>query len=292
MFEERMDAAPQIWREVRLGLELRGLLRSRLLDTHSGAGRGMPVLLIPGLLAADRTLGLLARHLKAHGFRPRRAGIESNIDCSEREMRRLTRRVERAAAESGSRVAIVGHSRGGIFGRTLAVRHPELVAGVVCLGSPLVDPLVNIHPLLHLQLELIARLGDRRIPRFASHACVDADVLDQLERLASRFPLVGALVGQLRDTPAGDCCRQFWTDSRAPLSPAVSYLSIYSRSDGVVSHEACLDPLARHLEVESSHCGMAFNTDVFKAIVLELRDVAEREREPVAAPPRRLAAVA
>jgi len=285
-----MDAAPQIWREARLGPELRALFRSRLLETRSGAGRGLPVLLIPGLLAPDRTLGLLARYLKAHGFRPKRAGIASNIDCSEREMARLEARIERAATEARSRVAIVGHSRGGIFARTLAVRHPDLVASVTCLGSPLVDPLANIHPFLHLQLELIARLGDRRVPRFASHACVDAAVLDQLEQIADRHPVVRSLVRRVREAPPGECCRQFWADSRAPVPADTSFLSVYSRSDGVVSPSACLDPAARHLEVESSHCGMAWNIGVFRALLPELRDVAEAERAPAARPQLRAVA--
>jgi triacylglycerol lipase len=275
-----MDAAPQIWREARLGSELRALRRSRLLETRSGAGRDLPVLLIPGLLAPDRTLVLLARYLKAHGFRPKRAGIASNVDCSEREMERLTLRVKRAAAEAGSRVAIIGHSRGGIFARALAVRRPELVASVMCLGSPLVNPLANIHPFLHLQLELIARLGDRRVPRFASHACVDAGVLDQLEQIADRYPVVRSLVRRVRESPREECCHRFWEDSRAPMPEETAYLSVYSRSDGVVSPAACLDPAARHIEVESSHCGMAWNVDVFRALLPELRDVAEQERIP------------
>src|SRR5947209_15909686 len=158
-----MEAAPQIWREARLGPELRAFLRSKILDGRGAEGRGLPVLLVPGLLAPDASLKFLARYLKQHGFRPRRSGIASNIDCSEREMTRLALRVERAANEAGTRVAIVGHSRGGLFARTLAVRRPDLVASVTCLGSPLVDPIANIHPLLHLQLELIASLGDRRI---------------------------------------------------------------------------------------------------------------------------------
>ena len=275
-----MDAAPPIWREARFGGELRALRRSGLLDGVGSEGRGLPVLLVPGLFAPDSSLTFLARYLKHHGFRPRRAGIASNVDCSEREMERLTLRVKRAAAEAGSRVAIIGHSRGGIFARTLAVRHPELVASVMCLGSPLVDPLANIHPFLHLQLELIARLGDRRVPRFASHACVDAGVLDQLEQIAEHYPVVRSLVRRVRESPREECCQRFWEDSRAPIPEQTAYVSVYSRSDGVVSPAACLDPAARHIEVQSSHCGMAWNVDVFRALLPRLRDVAEQERRP------------
>jgi pimeloyl-ACP methyl ester carboxylesterase len=238
----------------------------------------MAVLLIPGLLAPDRSLGLLARYLKRHGFKPRRAGIASNVDCSEREARRLERRLEKAAYETGRRVAIVGQSRGGVFGRTLAVRRPDLVGAVIGMGSPLVDPLANIHPLLHLQLELLARVGDRKVPRFASHRCLDADIIDQLGDLAGNSRVSKALVRQLSKREPGDCCTEFWRDSRAPFPTDVAYLSIWSRIDGVVNPRACHDPAARHVEVRSSHCGMAWNRHVYRAVLEELGNVAARER--------------
>ena len=264
--------------------ELRALQRSGLLDEpRTDTGGGLAVLLIPGLLAPDRSLGLMARYLKRHGFTPRRAGIASNVDCSEREAKRLEKRLERAYAETGSRVAIVGQSRGGVFGRALAVRRPDLVGAVIGLGSPLVDPLANIHPILHLQLELLARVGDRRIPRFASHQCMDRALLEQIEQLAGSNRLSRALANRIRQIEPGDCCTEFWTDLRAPFPEDVSYLSIWSRIDGVVNPRACHDPAARLLEVRSSHCGMAFNRHVFRAVLDELAEVATRERELPAA---------
>jgi hypothetical protein len=58
----------------------------------------------------------------------------------------------------------------------------------------------------------------------------------------------------------------------------VSYLSIWSRLDGVVNPKACHDPAARMLELRSSHCGMAFNRHVYRAVLEELTEVAARER--------------
>jgi len=259
--------------------ELRALQASGLLEeAPTDSGGGLAVLLIPGLLAPDRSLGLLARYLKRHGFSPRRAGIASNVDCSEREAQRLERRLERAYSETGSRAAIVGQSRGGVFGRALAVRRPDLVSAVIGLGSPLIDPLTNIHPLLHLQLELLARLGDRKVPRLASHACLDQDIIEQLHELAGQGRVSRALVKQLARREPGDCCTKFWADLRAPFPDDVSYLSIWSRLDGVVNPRACHDPAARLLEVRSSHCGMAWNRHVYRAVLDELTDVAARER--------------
>jgi hypothetical protein len=43
-------------------------------------------------------------------------------------------------------------------------------------------------------------------------------------------------------------------------------VAIYSRSDGIVSWEACLDPGAEHVEVESSHSGMSVNLGVYRVL--------------------------
>lgn len=274
-----VDAAPRFRRETRMFGELRALQQSGLLDEpRTDAGGGLAVLLIPGLLAPDRSLGFMARYLGRHGFSPRRAGIVSNVDCSEREAQRLEKRLERAYDETGMRVAIVGQSRGGVFGRALAVRRPDLVGAVIGLGSPLVEPLANIHPFLHLQLEILARLGDRRVPGLASHSCLDADMVAQLEEMAGRSRMSRALARRLKDIEPGDCCTEFWIDLRAPFPPDVSYLSIWSRLDGVVNPRACQDPAARLLELRSSHCGMAWNRHVFRAVLDELTQVAGRER--------------
>src|SRR3954452_23536654 len=231
-----VDGAPGFRRDARMFGELRALQRSGLMrEPRTDAGNGLAVLLIPGLLAPDRSLSMLAAFLKRHGFSPRRAGIASNIDCSEREAERLEQRLERAATETGSRVAIVGQSRGGVFGRALAVRRPDLVGAVIGMGSPLVDPLANIHPVLHLQLELLARMGDRKIPRIASHSCLDKEIVEQLNEMAKDSRMSRALATRLRNLEPGDCCTRFWADLRAPFPDDVRYLSIWSRIDGVVN---------------------------------------------------------
>ena len=64
----------------------------------------------------------------------------------------------------------------------------------------------------------------------------------------------------------GDCCSAYREDLRAPLPPEVHAVSVYSRRDGIVSWEACLDPDARNVEVESSHTGMAVNREVYRVL--------------------------
>src|SRR3954454_19336918 len=91
-------------------------------------GDGGPVLLIPGFLAGDNSLTILAGWLRRIGHRPYASGIRFNVDCSNRALLALEARLERAAEESGRSVAVLGHSRGGHFAKVLARRRPELVS--------------------------------------------------------------------------------------------------------------------------------------------------------------------
>src|SRR5205823_2781843 len=119
---------------------------------------GQPVLLIPGFLAGDDSLGIMTRWLRRTGHHTRKAGMRSNIDCSAVAVERLEERLEVMAERRGQRVAIVGQSRGGNFAKVLAVRRPDLVSGVVTLGSAHLDPLA-IHPLVRMQVYAVGMLG-------------------------------------------------------------------------------------------------------------------------------------
>src|SRR3954451_21421695 len=114
---------PPLWREGRLGLEAAALLRSKVFRgedvEHAG---GQPVLLIPGFLAGDDSLGLMTRWLRKTGHHTRSAGMRANVDCSQATYEKLVERLECLVDSRGERVAIVGQSRGGNFAKVLAVR--------------------------------------------------------------------------------------------------------------------------------------------------------------------------
>ena len=131
------SARPPIWREARFGLEAASLLRDPIFrGVGLNDGRGRPVLLIPGFLAGDGSLGVMANWLKRANYRPTRAGIRANVDCAGALLERLEQRLEPIVAEQGRRAAIVGQSRGGGLAKVLAHRRPDLVCGIVALGSP------------------------------------------------------------------------------------------------------------------------------------------------------------
>lgn len=232
-----LGSRPPLWREARLGLEATALMRDPVFRGDGVAhGRGQPVLLIPGFLAGDPSLTLMSRWLKRTGHRPSRAGMVANVNCAGVVTPRLEERLERLVSEQGRRAAIVGQSRGGTLAKVLARRRPDLVAGLVALGSPQLDPLA-VHPLVRLQVEGVARLGSLGAPGLLKRSCLD-----------------------------GDCCASFWEDLAAPPAPGVGFVSVYSRTDGVVDWRSCLDPHAEHVEISASHCGMAVSAAAWRAV--------------------------
>jgi pimeloyl-ACP methyl ester carboxylesterase len=217
------------------------------------SGGDQPVLLMPGFLAGDDSLGLMTTWLRRTGHQTRSAGIRSNVDCSARAVDKLLERTESLAERHGRRVVLIGQSRGGTFARVMAVRRPDLVAGIVTLGSPLTSSL-DLHPLVRLQIRAVAALGSFGAPGMFGLECLK-----------------------------GDCCAGFWDDLRGPFPADVGFVSLYSKSDGVVRWRSCLDEYATHVEVRASHCGMAVNPGSYRAIATALERFGRDERERIGA---------
>src|SRR4051794_30314552 len=134
------DHVPPMWREGRVWLEAAALLRDPIYRGEEMAdGRGQPVLLIPGFLAGDDSLSLMTRWLRRTGHHTSKAGIRSNIGCSGAAIERLETRLETLVERQGRPAAIIGQSRGGTFAKVLAARRPDLVSGVLMLGTPQLD---------------------------------------------------------------------------------------------------------------------------------------------------------
>lgn len=232
----REASAAPLRGELRYGLELARLVAERDFlrpDHHADAP---PVLLVPGFLAGDQSLRVLAAWLRRRGSRTAAAGIRLNVDCAERAVGGIEARARRLADRTGRRIVIIGQSRGGALARVAALRNPELVDTVVMLGSPVLDSL-SVGPAVMSAVRSVARLGDLGVPGVFSSACND-----------------------------GDCCAQFRADLGASLPGTLRAVAVYSRSDGIVSWQACLDPYAECVEVESSHSGMSVNLAVYRVL--------------------------
>ena len=221
--------------------EERQLRRSRPYTGRAASRAVEPVILVPGFMAGDGTLALMSRTLRTRGFRTYRSHIHANVGCTLNAAAQLESRLEAIVLRRGTRVQVVGHSLGGMIARGVAVRRPDLVSGIVTMGSPMLAPAAH-HVALSWGVDVLVRLSRAGVPGLMSEECV-----------------------------AGSCARQSFDESRAPVAPDVDFTAIYSRRDGIVDWRACVDPSAVPVEVTASHCGMAFDPRVIDEVSAALR---------------------
>ena len=238
----RWTQQPPVWREGRAATEYMRLLRDPVFRGKGvPRGHGRPVLLIPGFLAGDSSLSVMGDWLRRVDYYAELPGITLNVRYSEVVMKTLTLRLVDLYAWMGTRVILVGHSRGGILAKVLSHRHPEMVERVVTLGSPIGDP-YDVHPITMAGVRIAHALNMVRYARTAS--------------VEKRF---------LRDLAA---------------EPKVPTTSIYSKTDGIVHWEACLRPDVDALEVDGSHVGLGVNSEVYAILARLLAERPSRRRRP------------
>jgi pimeloyl-ACP methyl ester carboxylesterase len=224
-------------REVRWQGELARLLADPVWRGASvPRGDGGPVLLLPGFLAGDQSLAVLAGWLRRVGYAPRRAGIAFNVRCSDQAIDRLELALHHVYLGTGRKVVLIGHSRGGHFAKALAHRCPEMVSQVISLGAGLDDPFSISEP-TRMAVAGVRHVIARRDPDRAAKGCFTRS-----------------------------CACGFNRDFTAPFPPGIPLTSIYSKGDGVVRWPACVVPYARCVQVTGSHIGLAFNRHVYREI--------------------------
>ncbi|WP_214324432.1 esterase/lipase family protein [Nonomuraea sediminis] len=208
-------------------------------------GDGLPVVLVGGLASTPMLFEPMRRWLDRAGCRPVVAPVRYGLDCGERTVARVLRTLAEATDRAGRPAAIIAHSRGGQFARVAAVRQPELVSGLVTLGSPLTD-LVAAHRPLVVQLTLLGMAGSLGLPGVLRLTCL-----------------------------LGGCCRSLRSQLSGPF-PARPFLSIYTVTDRVVLWRNCLDPYARHARVEATHGGLLADAHVYRLLGEELARLSRR----------------
>ena len=231
--------------------------RARALLPYAGGHRippHDPVLVVPGFMAGDSTLKAMSFFLRQQGFRTYRSQIRVNVDCTRQVADRLEARLESIATKRNRKITIVGHSLGGMLARGLAARRPDLVEGIVSMGSPVLAP-GAVHNVLSWDAQVLARLTRAGFRGMMSSDCF-----------------------------GGECARLSWEESQREIDPDLAFTVIYSKRDGIVDWRACLDPAAEHIEVRTSHCGMAVDPIVMDHVLAALRDQqvrrATREEAP------------
>jgi pimeloyl-ACP methyl ester carboxylesterase len=229
--------ATPLWRESLFALDWLSLRGSPVYygcDVPRGSGE--PVVVVPGFLATDFSLTELFGWLARMGYQPYFSRIGRNADCPDHAAKMLFETVERAYTETGQKVRIIGHSLGGMLARSVALDHPECVDRVISMGSPFRDA-VRAHPVV------IAAASELR--RFSRRAG-----------------------SNIRPTCfSGHCACPFVRNMLAPEDKGVATFAVYSKNDGVVDWESCIeDDPARNDEVNCTHIGMAFHPGVYRAL--------------------------
>jgi len=231
--------------EARFGLEAASFARtlvagSSRLAAGAPPGRGKGVLVIPGFGFGDAATAPLQIALREAGYRVFLSEILMNIGCADETVASLVDVAERAVADNGGEpVHVVGHSRGGMLARGLAVRRPDLVSRVICMGSPL-----NYE--------------------FAFYE-IPAPMVGVLQRWHHSDPARREL-----RCSTSQCACDYMMAAHRPLPEDVDLVSLYSTSDGIVDWRACVVPGATNIEVPGSHLGMGLRPQTLRVILQEL----------------------
>jgi len=120
----------------RAAVEYGVLLSTLPLHRTLPTGDGHPVLVLPGLLAADSSTWTLRRILRRLGYRAHGWRLGRNIGPTAKAVAGMANRLDELHRRYDEPVSLIGWSLGGIFARTLARRSPSSVRQVITLGSP------------------------------------------------------------------------------------------------------------------------------------------------------------
>jgi len=218
-------------------------------------GNGAPVVLVPGFLGVDLYLLELYGWLWRIGYKPYMSRIGQNAECPNILIDRLSKTVMRARRETGKRVHLIGHSLGGVLARSAAMLHPDLVASVITLGSPVRG--VRVHPWVLGSAERIRKQIYNRRHLFPPHKPHEPDCYTS--RCACGFSCT-------------------WRDE---FPDTVRETAIFTKTDGIVDWKVCVNQNSKtNFEVTGTHCGLAWNPEVYRIIAAQLSLTPLRKRKP------------
>ena len=178
---------------------------------------------------------ILERWLRRAGYDVADAAVGRNVGPSERSVSAIIDAVDELRARTGRRPVVIGHSRGGHQARVAAVRAPDEVAVLITLGSP------------HRQA-------------YPPHLSVRLPI--EGLRLAGRLGVLGSRMRFEEEA--------FDRDRQAAFPPEVPFVTMWSRTDGVVDWRACLDPAAEDVELPGTHLGLAASAPAYRALAAVL----------------------
>jgi pimeloyl-ACP methyl ester carboxylesterase len=240
--EDAAEADIAIWKEA--------LFAADLLLLHASPvyyGLGIPhgddsaVVIIPGFLGTDHYLAELRFWIKRIGYRPYFSGIGFNAECPNLLIKhRLQETIEKALADTGRKIHLIGHSLGGVIARSVASQSPQDVASVITLAAPFRGTIAH---------RTILKAADSVRKRILKEH--GADVLPQCY--------------------TARCTCSFVDSLRRKVPSSVLQTAIYTLNDGVVDSRFCrTGDSTKDFQVPGTHIGLAFNASVYKIIAQRL----------------------
>jgi pimeloyl-ACP methyl ester carboxylesterase len=103
-------------------------------------GAPQPVIVLPGLGATDRSTAALRSYLKYLGYEARGWNRGRNVRPAGADLPAVAAHIEALSDATGTPVALVGWSRGGLIAREAARMVPDRVRLAITLGSPFANP--------------------------------------------------------------------------------------------------------------------------------------------------------
>ena len=208
---------------------------------------GLPVVVVGGLASNPHVLIPLRDWLRRLGCLPLLPPAEYGIGCGQRGAIAVEQALAGHVDATGEPAVIIAHSRGGQFARPVAVRRPELLRGLITLGSPL-NRLLGVRPSVLVKVLGLGVGGSLGVPSLFRASCL-----------------------------WGQCCRPLREDLWGPFPDQVPFVSVFSRHDEVVFWQASLDPAARHREIVTTHRGLITSPAALRLIADELTGLVQHQ---------------
>lgn len=204
-------------------------------------GDGRLVFLIPGMFRQDLYMRPLKEWLARIGYEPTEGHLLMEGGCPERLSRLVSVALEYNRRGRRRRVAVIGHSQGGVLGRVMAARLGAQVSHLVMLGAP-----------INVMVNAPARTPEEVRQKEAAQSIIEA----------------GRKAIRERDPNCGfpTCLCPFPRDLRRELAPETRVLVMHSTTDPVITEWAARVQGARTVAVNGSHTGLTLNKQVFHEI--------------------------
>jgi pimeloyl-ACP methyl ester carboxylesterase len=219
-------------------------LTRRYVQKIAPQGDGNPVMVIPGFMASDSFTLSLRRALELLGYDVYPWNQGTNRGLRDSTCEDLEQRVAEISRITGRKVSLIGHSLGGIYVRAIAHRQAQYVRQIITLGSPFNASFENQEA--DTKGGALARAYDRM------NEGAENDVLPRSDMMC--FP------------------------------PPLPSTSVYSRGDGIIGWQHCLDIADENTEnirVPGTHTAMAHNPLVLYVIAHRLAQL-ENDWRPLA----------